>query len=152
MAVVVEGAAQQIFALQAPKQTTNSPQLLWSQPGRGMGDGSRWLGPMAADLVGDGGHEIIVADQDASGRALLVAYRYNGSKLWQRRFEQTPGAVPLWNVGALTFWWPGCFRAKGQTDLFEIRDATSALATSVGFAEGGQEERGEQRNDRNDKQ
>ena len=83
-----------------------------------MGDGSRWLGPVAADLDGDGGNEIIAASQDASGRALLLAYRHDGSRLWQASFGQTPGGVPVWNVGALTFWWPGHFRTNSQIDLF----------------------------------
>jgi len=38
--------------------------------------GSRWLGPLAADLDGDGGNEVVVAGQDGSGRALLIAYRF----------------------------------------------------------------------------
>ena len=118
MAVVAEGAAQHVFALQPPKSATNPPTVLWRRPGRGMGDGSRWLGPLAADLDGDDGSEIIAADQDAIGGARLVAYRHDGSRLWQTRFAETPGALPVWNVGALTFWWPGCFRAQGQTDLF----------------------------------
>jgi outer membrane protein assembly factor BamB len=115
---VVEGAAQQIFALRAPKPNSNAPQLLWRRPGRGMSDGSRWLGPLAADLDGDGGNEIIVATQDASGRAALMAYRHDGSRFWRARLDQTSGAAPVWNAGALTFWWPGHFRAKEQTDLF----------------------------------
>src|SRR5439155_11464165 len=110
--------AQQIVALQAPVPGTNEPRVLWRRTGRGMGDGSRWLGPLAADLEGDGGNDVVVASQDSSGRALLVAYRHDGSRLWQRPFEQTPGATPVWNVGALTSWWPGSFRVKGQTDLF----------------------------------
>jgi hypothetical protein len=118
MTVVVEGAARQIYAFSAPKPGINAPQLIWRRPGRGMGDGSRWLGPLATDLDGDGGNEIVAATQDSSGRAVLVAYRHKGSRLWQARFGQTPGAAPIWNVGALTFWWPGCFRARGQTDLF----------------------------------
>ena len=73
---------------------------------------------LAADLDGKGGRQIVVADQDASGRAVLVAYRHDGSRLWQHVFDQIPGAVPVWNAGALTFWWPGSFRARGQTDLF----------------------------------
>ena len=124
MTVVVEGAAEQIVALQAPAPGIpqgvqgRTPRLLWRRPGRGMGDGSRWLGPLAADLDGDGGNEVVVAAQESSGRALLIAYRHDGSRLWQTRFDQTPGALPVWNVGALTFWWPGSYRAKGQTDLF----------------------------------
>ena len=122
MTVVVEGAADQIVALQAPAPGQGAPgrtpRLAWRRPGRGMGDGSRWIGPSAADLDGDGGDEVIAASQDSSGGALLIAYRFDGSRLWQTRFDQTPGARPVWNVGALTFWWPGCFRARGRTDLF----------------------------------
>ena len=123
MTVVVEGAAEQIVAFQAPVPGVQAaqaaaPRVVWHRPGRGMGDGSRWLGPLAADLDGDGGNEVVVAGQDSTGRALLIAYRYDGSCLWQTRFDQTPGALPIWNVGALTFWWPGSFRANGQTDLF----------------------------------
>ena len=126
MTVVVEGAAEQIVALEAPARAvaqnaqggSPQPRVLWRRPGRGMGDGSRWLGPLAADLDGDGGAEVVVAGQDGSGRATLIAYRFDGSRLWQTRFDQTPGALPVWNVGALTFWWPGSFRTRGQTDLF----------------------------------
>jgi len=117
MTVMAEGAAQQIFAIQATPRT-NSLHLAWRRPGRGMSDGSRPLGLLAADLEGDGGNEVIAADQDAAGRAQLVAYRHDGSKLWQHAFEQTPGGPPVWNVGALTYWWPGHFRDAGQTDLF----------------------------------
>jgi len=116
-AVVVEGAAQEIFALQA-SQSNNTVHALWRRPGRGMGDGSRWLGPLAADLDGDNGKEVIVATADSAGRALLVAHRQNGSTMWEARFEQIPGATPIWNIGALTFWWPGYFRTNGQMDLF----------------------------------
>ena len=124
MIVVVEGAAEQIVALEAPAPgrpkggESVTPRLVWRRPGRGMGDGSRWLGPLAVDLDGDGGDEVVVAGQDSSGRALLIAYRHDGSRLWQAPFDQTPGALPVWNVGALTFWWPGSFRARGKMDLF----------------------------------
>ena len=124
MTVVVEGAAEQIVAIEPPAAVVphgaqgGSPRVVWRRPGRGMGDGSRWLGPLAADLDGDGGNEVVVAGQDGSGRARLIAYRFDGSRLWETRFDQTPGALPVWNVGALTFWWPGSFRIRGQTDLF----------------------------------
>jgi outer membrane protein assembly factor BamB len=121
MTVVGEGAAEQIVAIEAPASGKNAPRLVWRRPGRGMSDGARWLGPVAADLKGDSGNEVVAATQDSSGRALLVAYRHDGSRFWQTRFDQTPGGVPVGNVGALTFWWPGVFRAKGQTDLFVNR-------------------------------
>ncbi|PYL01692.1 MAG: hypothetical protein DME19_00815 [Verrucomicrobia bacterium] len=137
MTVVVEGAAEQIVALQPPAPGVTpgaprgTPRVVWRRPGRGMGDGSRWLGPLAADLDGDGGNEVVVASQDSSGRALLIAYRYDGSRLWQTRFNQTPGALPMWNVGALTFWWPGSFRARDRTDLF-VQTRQGLMHSDVG--------------------
>ena len=131
MTVVAEGAAEQIVAIEARGSGTNIPRLLWRRPGRGMSDGARWLGPLGADLKGDGGNEVVVASQDSSGRALLVAYRYDGSRVWQTRFEQTPGGPPVGNVGALTFWWPGTFRAKGRTDLF-VNTRRGFMGSDVG--------------------
>lgn len=76
------------------------------------------VGLLAADLDGDGACEVIAADQARQGRARLVAYRGDGSTLWEKAFPQINGALPVWNVGALTFWWPGHFRQSGTIDLF----------------------------------
>ncbi len=118
MTVVAEGAAQQVLVLQAPAAGKSEPRVLWRRPGRGMSDGNRWLGLLAADLENNNGNDIVAASQDTAGRALLIAYRHDGSRLWQRLFERTPGAMPIWNIAALTFWWPGHFRAGSGTDLF----------------------------------
>jgi hypothetical protein len=131
MTIVVEGAAHHVYAIQPPQPGANLPRLLWRRPGRGTGDGSRWLGPVAVDLDGDGGSEIVVADQDATGSALLVAYRHDGSRLWQTHFDQIPGAPPVWNTGALTFWWPGNFGANNQASLF-INTRRGLMHSDVG--------------------
>lgn len=116
MAIVVEAAGGQVLAMQP--QPDGSAHILWQRPGRGMTDGSRAVGPLAADLDGDGGNEVIVADRAPRGHAVLVAYRSDGSPLWKREFPTTPGGPVFWNTGALTYWWPGCFREPGKTDLF----------------------------------
>jgi hypothetical protein len=82
-----------------------------------MRDGSRTLGLLAADLDGDGGCEVIVADRARAGHAVLVAYRADGLPVWRKEFAEIPGAMPTWNVGALTFWWPGRFRDPHSIDL-----------------------------------
>jgi hypothetical protein len=38
--------------------------------------------------------------------------------MWERPFPQIPGALPVWNVGALAFWWPGNLRSPDAIDLF----------------------------------
>ncbi len=117
LCVVVEGPAQQVFAISPPRQPGERPQLVWQRPGRGMRDGSRAVGLLAADLDGDGVCEVVAADQAREGHARLVAYRGNGATLWDKSFPQTNGAVPVWNVGGLTFWWPGRFRQADTLDL-----------------------------------
>jgi hypothetical protein len=82
-----------------------------------MRDGSRALGPLAADLDGDGGCEVLAAAAGPSGEARLVAYDQDGDAAWEKSFDETPGARPVWNVAALTFWWPGHFRPGGRLDL-----------------------------------
>jgi outer membrane protein assembly factor BamB len=72
---------------------------------------------LATDLDGDGTCEVVAADQAPRGHARLVAYRGDGTTLWQKVFPHTPGAPPVWNVGALTFWWPGGFRQGDAIDL-----------------------------------
>ncbi len=117
MSVIAEGPGGRIAAIEPPRKGTTTASLRWQRPGRGMSDGSLALGLLAADLDGDGGREVIAADRARAGHAVLVAYRGDGSTMWSKQFEQTPGAVPVWNVGALTFWWPGRFREPDAIDL-----------------------------------
>ena len=116
--VVVEGPGRQVFAIAPPCQRGQQPRLVWQRPGRGMRDGSRAVGLLAADLDGDGVCEVVAADQAREGHARLVAYRGDGTTLWEKAFPQTDGATPAWNRGALTFWWPGHFRRADAIDLF----------------------------------
>ena len=117
LCVVAEGAGQQVFAISPPRQRGERPQLVWQRPGRGMRDGSRAVGLLAADMDGDGACDVVAADQAREGHARLVAYRGDGTTLWDKAFPQTNGAPPVWNVGALTFWWPGHFRRADALDL-----------------------------------
>ena len=117
LSVIAEGPGGEIGAIRPPREGTKVPTLLWQRPGRGMRDGSRSLGLLAADLDSDGGCEVVAADQAKAGHAVLVAYRGDGTPMWRKEFQQIPGALPAWNVGALTFWWPGHFREPGLVDL-----------------------------------
>ena len=117
MSVIAEGPGREVFAIAPPTGGASEPNLRWQRPGRGMRDGSRVLGLLAADLDGDGGCEVIAADQAKAGHAVLVAYRGDGTSMWRKEFDQIPGTLPTWNVGALTFWWPGRFREPDTIDL-----------------------------------
>ncbi|MGO8745320.1 MAG: FG-GAP-like repeat-containing protein [Thermoguttaceae bacterium] len=116
--VVVEGPGEQVFAIAPPRARGERPRLVWQRPGRGMRDGSRAVGLLAADLNGDGVCEVVAADRAREGHARLVAYRGDGTTLWEKAFPRTDGALPAWNRGALTFWWPGHFRQADAIDLF----------------------------------
>jgi hypothetical protein len=112
--VIAEGAGRSIFAIRSGR---GAPEIAWRRPGRGMADGGWLAGIAAADLDGDGGAEVVAADRTPSGAASLVAYRGNGDVLWRSDFPRVPGANPVWNIGALTFWWPGRFRDPGRIDI-----------------------------------
>ncbi|MHB0955890.1 MAG: hypothetical protein ACYC0X_05855 [Pirellulaceae bacterium] len=116
--VIVEAPGEIICAIDPPTTANGLPQVRWQQRGRGMRDGSRSLGLLAADLNGDRLSEVIAADAAAAGHAVLRVYRGDGSIEWEHPFPQVPGALPVWNVGGLTFWWPGQLRAPGTVDLF----------------------------------
>ncbi len=118
MAVVTEGAGETVFAIEPSGRAGGPPRLLWQRAGRGMADGSRHAGPLAADLDGDGGAEIVVARRGRRGEAVLAAIRDDGTAAWSRPFERTPGDTPEWNRGALTYWWAGQFRDAERVDLF----------------------------------
>ena len=99
--VIAEGAARQVFAIAPPAGDGSSPTLRWQRPGRGMRDGGRSAGLLAADLDGDGSCEVVVADQARrAGHALLVALWGDGSTLWEKPFPHTGGAPPVWNASA----------------------------------------------------
>jgi hypothetical protein len=115
---LVEGPGGRVFAIDAPSSDQGRPAVLWQVPGRGMASGSRWAGLAAADLDGDGNCEVLVGDESSDGHAELVAYRHDRSVFWRTRFDGIPGAPPIWNVGGLTFWWPGHFRHPDKMDVF----------------------------------
>ncbi|MHC4176439.1 MAG: FG-GAP repeat domain-containing protein, partial [Planctomycetota bacterium] len=117
ISVIAEGPGEQVFAIRPPRGRAKVPQLRWQRPGRGMHDGSRAVGLLAVDLDGDGGCEVIAGHRAKAGHAILAAYRNDGTTLWRKAFDQIPGAPPVWNVGALTFWWPGRFRRPEAIDL-----------------------------------
>jgi hypothetical protein len=131
LSIISEGAGPQVCAIQPPRESEQTPHLLWQRPGRGMRDGSRNLGLLAADLDGDGACEVIAGNQATEGHALLVAYRGDGTTYWRKPFPKLNGAVPAWNQGALTFWWPGRFRSPDGIDLL-VNTRRSLMHSDVG--------------------
>lgn len=118
MSVVAEGAGGHVFVIDPSCPDRRQPAVAWHRPGCGMSDGNKAVGPLAVDLDGDGGNEIVIADRASRGHAALIAYHGDGSEMWRREFPQIPGGPAIWNVGAFTFWWPGRFREPHRTDLF----------------------------------
>jgi hypothetical protein len=116
--IVIEAPGESVCAIDPPAAPGEPLSVRWQRSGRGMRDGSRTLGLLATDLDADGACEVVAADVAPEGHAVLRACRGDGTTMWEQTFPQIPGALPAWNVGALTFWWPGHFRQAGATDLF----------------------------------
>ena len=138
LSIAAEGPGEQLYVIAASGAAGEAPKVRWQRPGRGMRDGSRALGLVAADLQGDGMCEVIAADRSRQGHAQLVAYRGDGSELWRKDFADTPGDPPVWNVGALTFWWPGRFRQPDAVDLF-VNTRRGPMHSDVGYLLDGRE-------------
>ena len=134
----MEGPGEQLYVIAASGAPGEAPKVRWQRPGRGMRDGSRVLGFVAADLQGDGVCEVIAADRGRQGHAQLVAYCGDGSELWRKDFADTPGDLPVWNVGALTFWWPGRFRQPDAIDVF-VNTRRGLMHSDVGHLLDGRE-------------
>ena len=125
--IFVEGPGENVFAIRPPTRRDAQPEIAWQRPGRSMTGGML----SAADLDHDGSPEILAADRSPSGAAVLAAYRADGQRYWRHVFEHTPGARPVHNVGALTYWWPGHFRAADRVDLF-VNTRRGLMHSAVG--------------------
>ncbi len=118
MIVAVEGAGPSIITLSPPTHKESSPHVHWQRAGRGMSNGGHTIGPVIADLLGDGHAEVLMADHDAIGQGRVLAVRDDGSLLWQHLFVGINGLPPVGNTCALSYFWPGHFRGQDHLDVF----------------------------------
>jgi hypothetical protein len=137
MAIVIADPAGNVRAL-LPPTAEGKPREYWTRRGRGMGDGSRYLGLLAAEVDDRPGHEVIMAEEGWEGRAGIVAYDHRGRAVWAHWFQRTPGGEPLWNHGALTFWWAGHFRDAGKLDVF-VNTRRGPMHSDIGHLLDGRE-------------
>ena len=118
--VVFQGAGERLVAVHPP--TSGRPAVeRWRVRGRGQSDDWRGqlnrLGPVVADLHGDGGRQVIYATTAPSGSARLTAMDCGGETLWHHDFPGTPGPPPPWNVGGLILWQAGRFTDSRRMDV-----------------------------------
>jgi hypothetical protein len=87
-------------------------------PGRSQGGWyPKTLGPVIADLAGDGNRQIIVTDKGTDGCARLSVKTLDGEVIWQHEFLRIPGNHVYYNTGGITLWQTGHFRDKKKLDV-----------------------------------
>jgi outer membrane protein assembly factor BamB len=116
--IVIQGTGEQLVAFHPPEGGTPAKEL-WRIRGRAQGE--NWpsvLGPVVADLAGDGGGQILYASTSASGCAEFVAANLvSGAALWRHEFPQLPGTPPVWNTGGIILWQTGHFTGTATQDM-----------------------------------
>ena len=121
--IIAQGTAEDIVAFSAP-QPGRPARELWRIPGRGQY--TNWpaptLGPVVADLRGDGRRQCLYATEAPSGCARFVAMDVGGRELWHHDFPAIPGTPPVWNTGGIILWQTGRFTtARGRDVAVTVR-------------------------------
>src|SRR4029079_16836691 len=65
MMIAVEGAGPSISTIEPPSKNESSPKIHWQRAGRGMSSGGGSIGPVIADLLGDGHTEELMDETHA---------------------------------------------------------------------------------------
>jgi hypothetical protein len=115
--IVVQGAVEEQITFQPPKSNGEKTQLKYVS---GRGQGSWWpttLGPVVADLEGDGNRQLLVADAGPSGFARLSAKDLDGRLVWQHEFQLIAGTPPPQNTGGVILWQTGHFTDARRQDV-----------------------------------
>ena len=108
--IVAQGTGEELAGFRAPVPGRPSREL-WRIPGRGQY--TNWpnqpLGPVVADLRGDGRRACLYATAAPRGCARFVAADVGGRELWHHGFPAIPGTPPVWNTGGIILWQTGHF-------------------------------------------
>ncbi|HMI64568.1 MAG TPA: VCBS repeat-containing protein [Cyclobacteriaceae bacterium] len=115
--IVVQGAVEEQVTFQPTNSNGGKVHLKYVS---GRGQGSWWpttLGPVVADLVGDGRRQLLVADAGPSGFARLSAKDLDGRVLWQHEFPLIAGTPPPQNTGGVILWQAGHFTDAVRQDV-----------------------------------
>ncbi len=115
--VVVQGAVEEQVLFHPPHENDGKVELSYIS---GRGQGSWWpntIGPVVADLAGDGRRELIVADAGSSGFARISVKDMNGRVVWQHEFELIAGTPPPQNTGGVILWQVGHFTDPVRQDV-----------------------------------
>lgn len=115
--IVVQGTVPEQVAFHPPA-SANSAVELRHIPGRGQGPTYPFtLGPVIADLAGNGQRQLVVADASPSGAAQMTVKNLDGSVVWQHEFPLIAGSPPPANTGGIVLWQIGHFRDRKKQDV-----------------------------------
>jgi outer membrane protein assembly factor BamB len=118
--VLVQGATgqEELVAFHPPQGHRSGVE--WRRIS-GRGTGFDWpgpqLGPVIADLRGEGQRQHLYATAAPDGSARLVAADLSGREVWHHDFATIPGTPPIWNTGGIVWWQAGHFTDRQRQDV-----------------------------------
>ncbi len=115
--LVVQGTGESLAVLHPPREGKPAEVL---RRINGRGQSTTWpqaIGPVIADLHGDGGRQIVYAAAAPGGYARLVAEEWDGREVWHHDFEAIPGTPPVWNSGGIVLWQTAHFTSSETQDV-----------------------------------
>ena len=115
--IILQGHGEEVVAFHPPRGE-GQPVALTRLAGRGQS--TSWpetLGPVVADLAGDGRRVLVLASASPDGFARLQALDLSGRALWRHDFPNIPGTAPVWNTGGIILWQTGHFTDRRREDV-----------------------------------
>jgi len=115
--VVAQGCGEELVIFHPPQG--NSPAAECRRI-RGRGQSTSWpetLGPVLADLSGDGRRQLLYATDSPTGCARLAVTDLEGPEVWHHDVASIPAGLPVWNTGAIVLWQTGHFTDRKRQDV-----------------------------------
>lgn len=115
--IVVQSYGEELVSFAAPADGRAAEQRRW----HGRGQSTSWpgqaLGPILADLQGNGSRQVLYATSAPDGSARLAVDTLDGEPVWVHDFPRFPGSLPVWNLGGLILWQAAHFNDARAADV-----------------------------------
>jgi outer membrane protein assembly factor BamB len=134
LTVLAISAVDEVVAVAPPRVANSNPREMWRRPGRGH---DAWLDSAkclsAADLTGNGKHEVVIAGQAPSGKARVSAVNGDGKAIWHVDYDDIHGQRYIFRMGGLTHLWVAHLTDRQRCDVI-VSIMRSIMHSDVGYA------------------
>lgn len=138
--LAAQGSADELVFFAPPSDGAAHERRIAGR-GQGINAPVSQLGPVLADLYGDGRRQMLYVTSSLSGDARFVAAHLNGRELWHHDLARIPGSPPIWNLGGAVLWQVGHLASRRRVDVLVTvrRSLTHSEETLLLCGEDGRE-------------